>query len=194
MTPTRAEQAEGTRAALVSAARGMFAAKGFAGTATNDVIAAAGVTRGALYHHFPAKEDLFRAVYEAVQSDFADGIARGASHGADPIDQLRLGIGAFFDLSLTDEVQRIVMVDAPSVLGWETWREIDAKYGLALIRTGLDAAAAAGRIERQPTELLAHMLLAALNEAALYLARVPNPKKRKPEVVASALRLLDNIT
>ena len=171
-----------TRAALLGAAQRRFAAHGFARTAREDIVRDAGVTRGALYHHFGSKEALFRAVFEAMERDLTARVAAAAARGATPGAELALGCDAFLDAATDPAVQRVILIDAPAVLGWQTWREIDARHGLGLLAAGLTHAMDAGTIERQPVTPLAHVLLAALNEAALYIAGADDPAGARAEV------------
>ena len=140
------------------------------------------MTRGALYHHFAGKEDLFRAVFEEVEREVTERVAKSAVSASDPLAALRRGCQEFLDAALDPAVQRIVLVDAPAVLGWSTWRELEARYGLGLTTMGLQAAMDADAIERQPLEPLAHMLLASLNEAALLVAGADDPNATRAEV------------
>ena len=190
---TQAERSAATRAALIAAGRDLFASEGFAATGRDDIAERAGVTRGALYHHFASKEDLFRAVFEAVEHDLVETVARAAVKGRDPLDQLRRGCETFLDAASDPAVHRIVLVDAPSVLGWQEWRELDARFGLGLVSAGLQAAMAAGQIERQPVEPLAHLLLAALNEAAMLIGGAADHRKARRLVGATVRRLLDRL-
>ncbi|HMG26405.1 MAG TPA: TetR family transcriptional regulator, partial [Acidimicrobiia bacterium] len=129
MTPSKAEQADATRSALLAAARELFTDRGYAATSTTEIVARAGVTRGALYHHFSAKHDLFRAVFEQLEAEVTDHVAQEALAGVDPLEQLRVGSRAYLDVCLDPAVQRVVLVEGPSVLGWETWQEIESRYG-----------------------------------------------------------------
>jgi AcrR family transcriptional regulator len=180
----QAERSAATRRALLDSGRALFAAGGFAGTAREDIVGQAGVTRGALYHHFVGKEQLFRAVYEEMERDIAERILTAAAAGSDPAEQLSLGCRAFLDLATDPAVQRIALIDAPSVLGWRTWREVEAVYGLGLVRDGLQAAMDAGQIAHQPVTPLSHVVLAALNEAALYIAGATDPAAARAEMGA----------
>src|SRR5207302_7029411 len=126
---TKAEQSEATRSALISAARPLFAERGYSGVGTEEIVRAAGVTRGALYHHFEGKEDLFAAVYEQVEADLMSEIGAIATEAHDPLDALHRGAAIFLEACRRPEVQRITLIDAPSVLGWERWREIGLKHG-----------------------------------------------------------------
>jgi AcrR family transcriptional regulator len=151
------------------------------------------VTRGALYHHFTGKEDLFRAVIEEVEAEVTERVATAAVSTTDALDALRRGCQEFLDAALDPAVQRIVLVDAPAVLGWSTWRELEARYGLGLTRMALEAAMDAGAIERQPIEPLAHMLLASLNEAALLVAGADDPRATRAEVGQVVDHFLDRL-
>ena len=123
---TQAERRESTRAALVAAARPLFGQRGYAGVGTEEIVRAAGVTRGALYHHFEGKEGLFIAVFEAVEQELLDQIAArvAADAVASPLGALETGLAVMLDTAVDTELAQIVLIDAPSVLGWERWREI----------------------------------------------------------------------
>jgi AcrR family transcriptional regulator len=189
MRRTQEERSRSTRAALLASARGLFAERGFAGTNRDDISTGAGVTRGALYHHFATKEAVFRAVVEELEEELVARVVAGAEGVSDPGEQLRAGCLAFLDACGDPAVRRIVLLDAPAVLGWETWREIDAQYGLALVRGGLEAAMAAGRLTPAPVDALAHTLLGALNEAAVVVANAQDPTAARAEM-AEVLDLL----
>jgi AcrR family transcriptional regulator len=189
----KAEQSEATRAALVAAARELFAREGFAGIGTEEIVRAAGVTRGALYHHFSGKEDLFLAVYEEIEEELVKTIAAGAlATATDPLAALRDGAKAFLDAASGDEaIRRIALIDAPSVLGWEQWREIGLRYGFGLVEGSLAAAMEAGLIEQQPVRPLAHLMLGALDEAAMVVARADDDGTTRREVGESIARMID---
>ncbi len=193
MTPTQAERTAATRHALLVAGRELFAAKGFAGTPREDIVERAGVTRGALHHHFGRKEDFFRAVFEQLEEEIGTRVIAAAAQGSDPMDQLRLGGQAFLDAALDPSVQRIVLLDAPAVLGWEGWREVEAKHGLGMVMEGIRHVMEAGQIEKQPVEPLAHIVLAALNEAALLVASAEDPTETRRTVGNTIDRLLSRL-
>jgi AcrR family transcriptional regulator len=190
---TQAERSATTRAALIAAARQLFAEQGYAGTGRDQIAAKAGVTRGALYHHFGSKELLFRAVVEALEVELGEKIAFAAMGGVDPAAQLRLGCMAFLDGCLDPAVRRIVLIEAPVVLGWEQWREIDAQFGLALVLHALEAVVASGQMPPVPVEPLAHLLLGALNEAALLVATAKQPRAARRHVGETVELLLDRL-
>jgi AcrR family transcriptional regulator len=191
---TQAERSDATRAALVAAARPLFAERGYAGVGAEEIVQAAGVTRGALYHHFGGKPGLLEAVYRQVEEELTEEIVAGALGASDPLDAMRRATSVFMDASAEPDVQRIVLLDAPAVLGWERWREIAADYGLGLIENALEAAIEAGQIAEQPVKPLAHVLMGALDEAAMLVARAEDPKAAKAEVTATLGRLLDALS
>src|SRR3954453_9466 len=169
---TQAERTEATRAALITAARSLFADRGYAGVGTEEIVRNAGVTRGALYHHFEGKRELFEAVYERIEAELAERIAAGAltANASSPMEAMRAGAEMFLVASTEPETQRIVLLDAPAVLGWDRWREIATEHGLGLIEATLQAAIEAEEINSQPVRPLAHVLMGALDEAAMLVA------------------------
>jgi AcrR family transcriptional regulator len=193
VTPRKADQSDATRSALLSAARQLFTERGYAATSTNEIVERAGVTRGALYHHFPAKHDLFRAVFEQLEAEVADEVARQALAGSDALEQLRLGCRAFLDICLDPAVQRIVVVEGPAVLGWETWQEIENRYGHGLVVAAVKAAVDAGLVETQPVGPLADVLFGALAQAGMVVARADEPPAARTEMEAAMDRLLDGL-
>jgi AcrR family transcriptional regulator len=166
----RVDQGEQTRAALVRAARKLFR-RGYDAVSTPEIADAAGVTRGALYHHFADKRALFAAVVEAVAADHVAAIQELATAEATPIDGLLAGCRAFLANAQNAEIQRIYLLDAPAALGWDAWREIDSRHGLGSVRDGLHACAEAGLMDAGDVDAVAHLILGALNEAALVLAK-----------------------
>jgi AcrR family transcriptional regulator len=141
---------------------------------TEEIVREAGVTRGALYHHFEGKRELLDAVYEQLEQQLAQELAETLVPGASVLETLRGGAETFLDRCLEPEIQQIVLLDAPAVLGWERWREIGAQYGLGLISALVRAGIESGEIGAQPVEPLAHALLGALDEIAMYVARAPD--------------------
>jgi AcrR family transcriptional regulator len=190
---SRSERADQTRRALIAAARELFVAHGYFATGTQEIVVRAGVgTRGALYHHFADKKDLFRAVFDQVQTDLA--AAAAPAERSDPLARLTLGLQAFLDASADDpDVQRILLIDGPAVLGWEQWRDLEASYGLGVIASMLDAAMAEHVIPNQPTDPLAHMLLAAVDEAALYIANAPDRPRAHEQARRALARILNGL-
>ena len=189
----QAERSESTRSTLIAVARRLFAERGYAGTPTEEIVRVAGVTRGALYHHFRDKKELFASVFEEVERDLAVKMASVASPTADAWTNLVNGCNAFLDACLEPDVQRIVLLDAPSVVGQDAWRAVEAKYGLGLITVGLQAAIREHVLEEQPVGPLAHLLLAAINEAGLLIARADEMAVAREEVGALVMRVLSGL-
>lgn len=159
-----------TKAALIKTARDLFAA-GYDSVGTPAIADAAGVTRGALYHHFPDKRALFAAVVEEIAKDLVDRIeAASSAYENDPVAAVLAGCKEFISACQDDETRQVFLVDAPAVLGWSTWREIDARHGLGSLKTGLRSCAAAGYISMDEVETAAYLISGALNEATFALA------------------------
>lgn len=193
---TQAERRAVTRGALVAAARQLFGEHGYAAVGTEQIVATAGVTRGALYHHFTDKAELFAAVLEDVEGDIVGRMAASVD-GIDPAETATLllaGADAFLSACAEPAMQRIVLVDGPSVLGWERWRDICMRYSVGLV-----SALLADGVERQtvtdvPVEALTHVLIGAVDEAALYVARAEDPELARADVDAVIRRLVTFVT
>jgi len=190
MQRSKAARSAATRSQLVATATRLYAEHGYAGVGTEEIVRQAGVTRGALYHHFADKRELFRAVHEAVERDVVRRIADGVAGLTDPWDLMVAGMRTYLDLCIEPTVRQISLIDAPAVLGWKEWREIDARYGLGLVRGALDAAMDAGVLQRRPVEPLAHLLLAAMAEAGLMVATAADPAAERQAVEEPLLTLL----
>jgi AcrR family transcriptional regulator len=179
---TRDAQAERTRRDLLRVARELFVERGYARVGTEEIVARAGLTRGALYHHFPDKQALFAAVHEQLEQELVAGIAATISEVADPVERLEAGIRSFLDACTDRQWTRITLLDAPTVLGWATWREIDQRYGLGLVSAALAQAMDSGALIRQPVRPLAHIMIGALGEAALLIVNAEDPDVARAEV------------
>jgi AcrR family transcriptional regulator len=191
---SKAAQSEATRAKLVKVARRLFAKRGYSAVGTEEIVQKAGVTRGALYHQFEDKKALFLAVFDQVEAEVAQGIAdRAAATASDPIDALRMGARLWLDASLDPEVRRIVLLDAPAVLGFERWREVVSRYGLGILAAGLEGAMDEGAIARQPVMALAHVITGALDAAALYVAEADDPLAARKEMDPVLERLVETL-
>jgi AcrR family transcriptional regulator len=189
---TQADRTAATRAALIAAARELFAAHGYAQIGTERVAQAAGVTRGALYHQFTDKAELFAAVLEAVEVDLTTHLIEVVSAvvSAEPLDVLVAGVDAWLDASTEPEVRQIVLLDGPAVLGWEAWRAMGNRYGLGLVTGLLGELMDAEAIPRQPVDALAHVLIGALDEAVLFVALSDDPIRARTEAGAVLRRLV----
>ena len=167
---------EATRGQLIAVATRMFAERGYEDTSIEAVLREAGVSRGSLYHHFASKEALFEAVAEHVEAEVGTQTV-AASAGADgPVAALRAGFLAWIRLAGDPVVQRILLIDGPSVLGWERWRAMEERHALGLIRMVLEAAAEEAQLRPELADTLAHVLLASVNEVALLVARSDDPE------------------
>jgi AcrR family transcriptional regulator len=171
---TKAAQREATTAALIAAGRALFAERGYAAVGTEEIVQRAGVTRGALYHHFKqGKEELFRAVLVELSAELVRQVVSLAGQAKDPWEELVNGCEAFLDACSRPDVQQIMLVDGPAVLGWNVWREIDSGYALA--------------------NAVAHVLLGALDEAAMVVARAEDQAEARAEMGKTVRRLLDGL-
>ena len=191
----QAARSEATRAKLVAAAQDLFAKRGYAGVGTEEIVRRVRVTRGALYHHFVDKRDLFRVVHESLEAEGMERIASVVAEAGsdDPIEVMRAGTRAFLDGAVDPGRARITLVDAPAVLGWAEWRAIDLRHGLGLTIAVLQAAMDAGRIAKRPAEPLAARFVAALGEAGIRVATADNPKAARAEVEDALFALIDGL-
>jgi AcrR family transcriptional regulator len=193
MATARAKDALATRDALVDAALDLFTQRGYADVGTEEVVQRAKVTRGALYHHFDDKRDLFRAVHERVEQDLVARIGARMEGVSDPWEVMVTGTRAFLDACDEPAVKQIALVDAPAVLGWREWREIDERYGLGLMKAALGAAMDAGVLRRAPLDALSHLMLGALSEAAFVIANATDAAAAREEAETALFALLEGL-
>ncbi|MGX1778862.1 TetR/AcrR family transcriptional regulator [Nocardia brasiliensis] len=186
----RTQQREETRRALMHTSRRLFAAKGYGAVGLSEIVAATGVTKGALYHHFDSKAALFGAVLEQVQQEVGARVAAAAETVTDPWDQLVAGCEAFLTACTDPEIQRIMLIDGPAVLGWNEWRALDAAASARHLEEALQTLIDAGVLARQPVAPLTHLLSGAMNEAALWLATTTDPRALA-DTKAALRRLLE---
>lgn len=193
---TQADRSAATRDALVAAARQLFAAQGFAEVPTDAIVAAAGVTRGALYHQFADKTGLFDAVMEAVEADIARRLADEAATAGiqDPVEALRHAVRTWLDICVEPEIHRIALIDGPSVLGLVHWREVCQRHVFGLVQALLMKGIEVGRIRAQPVRPLAHVLMGAGDEAALYVAEAADPARARAEMIGILDRFIECLT
>jgi AcrR family transcriptional regulator len=193
---TQRERSAATRSAVVTAARQLFGSEGYAAVGTERIALAAGATRGALYHQFADKAELFAAVLDEVEVEIAVRMVT-AVVGLDPVDTAALllaGADAFLDACAEPEFQRIVLIDGPSVLGWELWREICLRHSVGLVAALLTDGIERGSISRQPVDPLTHILVGAVDEAALYIARAQDPVAARRDIAVVLRRIALAIT
>ena len=172
---TKRERGEATRQHIVEIAFSRFAKAGYADTSVEAILSEAGISKGAFYHHFKSKEQLFEAVFLRIELEVTRSSIEQTQHIADPLERLHAGCRTFIETASRPDVRQVGLIDAPAVLGWQRWRELEEQFGLAVLRAGLKAAAAArGRQEELPPEA-ARLLLAALIEATMIVARADDP-------------------
>jgi AcrR family transcriptional regulator len=187
---TKAQQRETTTARLIEVACEVFTRDGYFNAATEEIVQRAGVTRGALYHHFGSKEGLFQAVLGHVQQQVGLRIEAAVAGYEDTWEQLVIGSVAFLEASLDPQVQRIMVVDAPAVVGWSLWRELDAQYSMTALRAVLSELIDQGQLPPLPLDALTHLLSGAMNEAALWIAKSTDPQKALSEATQALKHLL----
>ena len=193
---TQADRSAATRDALIAAARRLFAAHGFAEVPTDSIAAAAGVTRGALYHQFADKMALFEAALDAVEAYVAARLANEvAAVGLnDPVEAMRHAVRVWLGMCTEPEVQRIALVDGPSVLGWARWREICQRHVFGLVEAVVTQGIEQGRIRARSARPIAHVLMGASDEAALYVAESPDQETGRADMVEALDQLIDGLT
>ena len=189
---TQAQRSATTRRALLDAARSLFAEKGYHETAAEEIVRRAGLTRGALYHHFEDKKDLFRAVVDEMEGEIDEEIEAAERAQPELPKAVMAGYRAFVDAVLDPEMRRTFFLDGPSVLGWE-WREIDARHAVGKIEEGLEALIAQGFVEPQPVGPLARLINGTLLEAAFFVAASEDPEAARDEVWGAMERLVGGL-
>jgi AcrR family transcriptional regulator len=187
------ERSRATRAALIAAARQLFAERGYADVPADEIVAAAGVTRGALYHHFADKRALFEALFREMEVGITAEI-RAAAESAEPgWPAIGSALSVFLDICLRPEVVQIMLTDAPAALGWAKWREIEAEHGLGLVIDQLQSLADAGQLSVGSVPLLAQLTLSAVIEAALVIAHAEDRTAARAEAEPALLALLSGL-
>ncbi len=193
MRRTQAERSAATQQALIAAARRLWGERGYAEVGTPEIAEAAGVTRGAMYHQYADKAALFRAVVEAMDQEILERLEASvaAAQPESPADVIHAMADAWLDIAREPEVRQLMLLDAPSVIGWTEYREMSQQDSITRAEELLQAAIEAGQLRPQPLRPLALVLLGALEEAALYLARAENPDEAREEVRAVIRDLID---
>ena len=192
---TQEERSAATRDALIAAARKLWGLRGYTEVGTPEIAAAAGVTRGAMYHQFADKAALFRAVVEAVEQDVMARMAVvvAESGASTPTDAIRAAVDAWLEVSADPEVRQLILLDAPSVLGWAEFRDVAQRYSLGMTEQLLTEAIRAGELAEQPVRPLAHVLIGALDEAAMVIATADNPDRARWETRQVLERVVDGV-
>jgi AcrR family transcriptional regulator len=189
---TQEERSAATRDALISAARKLWGLRGYTDVGTPEIATAAGVTRGAMYHQFADKAALFREVVEVVEQDVMARMAVvvAESGATTPTEAVRAAVDAWLDVSGDPEVRQLILLDAPSVLGWAEFRDVAQRYSLGMTEQMLSEAIRAGELVEQPVRPLAHVLIGALDEAAMVIATADDPQRTRREVGQVLHRLI----
>ena len=190
---TQEERSAATRDALIAAARKLWGQRGYAEVGTPEITATAGVTRGAMYHQFADKAALFREVVETVEQDVMARMAVvvAGSGATTPAEAVRAAVDAWLDVSGDPEVRQLILLDAPSVLGWAEFRDVAQRYSLGMTEQMLAEAMRAGQLAAQPVRPLAHVLIGALDEAAMVIATADDPERTRREIGQVVHRLID---
>jgi AcrR family transcriptional regulator len=192
---TQEERSAATRDALIAAARKLWGLRGYAEVGTPEIATVAGVTRGAMYHQFADKAALFREVVEAVEQDVMArmGTMVAESGATTPADSIRAAVDAWLNVSADPEVRQLMLLDAPSVLGWAGFRDVAQRYSLGMTEQLLAEAIRVGQLPKQPVRPLAHVLIGALDEAAMLIATAEDPKRTRRETRQVLHRLIDGM-
>jgi AcrR family transcriptional regulator len=185
--PTQGERRDHTTKAILEAAHELFGANGFERTSIADIASAAGATKGSVYHYFETKEALFERVFEEINAAMAPPIIEEALRAATPTESLKVGCRLFLEQCLDPLLRQTLLIDGPQVLGWELWREIDARYFLSAMRGGLEGTLADGR----DASVIAHLLVGALDEAVMFVSRAPDPDAATASCLAELDRFID---
>ncbi len=195
MSRTQKERSAATQNALVSAARRLWGEHGYAAASTPEIAEAAGVTRGAMYHQYANKTELFVAVLETIEAEVIERLTADvlAAEPGTPAETLHITADAWLQIAVEPEIRQLMLLDAPSILGWAGFREISQRYGLGVTEQLLHAAIEAGELRPQPTSPLATIVLAALDEAAMIIANATDPVREKQEVRAVIHDLIDGL-
>ncbi len=190
MAPSQQDRRQATQTLLLTVARQLFAERGFAAVSADEIVRAAGVTRGALHHHYGDKRGLFQAVFEQLEGEITEQLAQIVTAG-DGVALLPRALSAFLDICERPDVRQIALTDAPAVLGWQTWRELEAQYGLGLLIALLADSPVVDA--SRPAALLAQLALSSIIEGALLIAHADDPAAARTQVEASLTTLYGDL-
>lgn len=188
---SKAEQKQQTMQKLMEVAREMFSRQGYAEAAMEEIVKEAGVTRGALYHHFGSKEGLFQAVLASIQKQIGDRVEAEAAKSQDPWQQLLFGCLAFVSSAVEHRNRRILLIDGPSVIGWETWRQMDEENSMRHLKEQLQSMQDQGYLRPVPIDALTHLLSGAMNEAVLWIAESTDQEQSLADISVTLTLLLE---
>jgi AcrR family transcriptional regulator len=189
----RQERGQTTRQQILSVATRLFTDPGYEATSIDMLLNACNISRGAFYHHFASKELLFEAVYEAIEQEITANSAQAAVADVDPVERLRGGCRRFLEAARSESFRRIGLIDAPAVLGWRKWREIESRHGLGALKAGLSQAIESRGGRPDGVNEAAHLLLAALCEAAMLIARAEDPDRSRKMAMEAIDRFIDGV-
>jgi AcrR family transcriptional regulator len=193
MRSRRLEYSESTRQALVDSAVELFTKRGYAGTSLDEVAKRARVTKGALYHHFSGKQALFEAAFDAVENKLMRRLGDIVTAPGDPWETAIAGLRAYVQVCLEPAYQRIVIHEAPVVMGWERWREAEEHFSFGLLRTAIELLVSSGEIDDLPVEITARLLFGSLSAGASTIAGSSDPRKTSREVERTIVRVLEGL-
>jgi AcrR family transcriptional regulator len=193
MRSRRVDYTESTRQALVDSGRDLFTKRGYAGTSLEAIVKRARVTKGALYHHFSGKQALFEAAFDQVETSAMNKLTEAVAGEGTAWERALEGIQAYVGVCLEPAYQRIVIHEAPVVMGWERWRECEENFSFGLIRAVVQSLVEAGEIDAVPIEVTARILFGALSSGASIIASAEDPKKASTEVHATVVRVLEGM-
>ncbi len=182
-----------TRRHILSTATNLFAEHGFDATSIETILRACDISRGALYHHFGSKEAVFTAVVEAIEEELVGKLIQSGGGAGDAMSGLRAGCLAWLDMASDPVIRRIVLTDAPAVLGWTAWRALEARYSLGVLKAGLGAVSAEGRLAADMVDWYAHVMLAMLTELAMLIARAPDIQRATASAQETVERFLAGV-
>jgi AcrR family transcriptional regulator len=189
----RVEYSESTRQALVDSAVELFTKRGYAGTSLDEVTKRARVTKGALYHHFSGKQALFEAAFDSIENGFVQRLGEIVGAPGDPWDTAIAGLRAYVRVCLEPSYQRIVVHEAPVVMGWERWREAEEHFSYGLLRTTIGVLVESGELEQLPVETMTRLLFGALSAGASTIAAASDPRKASAEVERTIVRVVEGL-
>ncbi|MFD1150491.1 TetR/AcrR family transcriptional regulator [Saccharothrix hoggarensis] len=193
MRSRRLEYSESTRQALVDSAVELFTKRGYAGTSLDEVAKRARLTKGALYHHFSGKQALFEAAFDSVENRFMRKLGEIVSAPGDPWETAIAGLRAYVRVCLEPAYQRIVIHEAPVVMGWERWREAEEHFSYGLLRSTIDVLVTSGELEQLPVETMSRLLFGALSAGASTIAGASDPRKASAEVERTIVRVVEGL-
>ncbi len=171
----------------------LFTKRGYAGTSLDEVAKRARLTKGALYHHFSGKQALFEAAFDSVENTFMRKLGEIVSAPGNPWETAIAGLRAYVRVCLEPSYQRIVIHEAPVVMGWERWREAEEHFSYGLLRSTIEVLVTSGELEQLPVETMSRLLFGALSAGASTIASASDPRKASAEVERTIVRVVEGL-